>query len=150
MGIKKNCLLAVLLLMSSVSQADIYTDDLSRCLIESSSSEDKITLVKWMFSAMALHPAVKTIAPVNEAARNSANKEMADIMVDLLSVRCLEQSKKAIKYEGPIALQASFEVFGKVAAQELFSNPNVAQGLSDLNSHVDTDKLNQALGIPNQ
>ena len=146
----KTILLAGLLLISSASHADIYTDDLSRCLIESSSSEDKITLVRWMFSAMALHPAVKTIAPVNEAARVSTNKEMADLMVDLISVRCLEQSKKAVKYEGPVAFQASFEVFGKVAAQELFSNPSVAQGLSDLDNHIDIEKLNQALGIPNQ
>ncbi|MCP4264418.1 MAG: hypothetical protein GY777_02385 [Candidatus Brocadiaceae bacterium] len=140
--------MAGVVLVSSASQADIYTDDLSRCLVESSSSDDKITLVRWMFSAMALHPAVKTIAPVNESERASTNKEMADLMVDLISVRCLEPSKNAVKYEGAIALQASFEVFGKVAAQELFSNPNVAQGLSELNSYVDIEKLNQAIGIP--
>ncbi|WP_028586051.1 hypothetical protein [Desulfogranum mediterraneum] len=138
------------LLVPSVGQAGVYTDDLSRCLVEASSPEDKITLVRWMFSAMALHPAVQTIAPVDPAVRQLTDKGMAELIVKLTSVTCLEQTRKAIQYEGPIALNASFNVFGQVAAQELFSNPEVARGIAGLGKFIDTEKLNKTLGIAKQ
>lgn len=138
-----------LLLMSvtAVSQAGIYTDDLSRCLVESSSEKDKLVFVKWMFTAISLHPAVSDIANVDGKERDKSNQEMANLMVVLVSDRCLAQSKKAIKYEGAVALQSSFEVFGKIAAQELFANPAVAEGLAELDKFVDADTLNRRLGI---
>ncbi len=134
------------LLMTSVSvNAGVYTDDLSRCLVESSTSDDKIALVKWMYTSMSLHPAVADISAVKEKHRDTANKDMAELMVDLISVRCLDQSKKAIKYEGEVALQASFSVLGQVAGQELFADPNVAEGLNGLEKHIDIDLLNSRI-----
>jgi hypothetical protein len=63
--------------------------------------------------------------------------------------KCLSQAKKAIQYEGALAIQQGFNVFGQVAGQELFNNPNVAQGLADLEQHMDSEKLATLLGLPN-
>ncbi len=147
MKFAQSVVISVLLLGASASQAGIYGDDMARCLVESSTSADKIKLVQWMFTAMSLHPAVQELAAVGEKDRNAANKGMADLMLDLVTVRCLEQAKKAIKYEGQAALQAGFSVFGQVAGQELFANPNVAAGLSGLEEHLDSDTMNKRLGI---
>ncbi len=132
---------------SSTSVAGVYTDDLSRCLVESSTSEDKLTLVKWMFTAMALHPAVKSMAPVTENQRDIANKNVADLLSKLLTETCVVQSRKAIKYEGTFAIQSSFQILGQVAAQELFSNPNVAAGMGGLERHIDSKRIQEVLGI---
>jgi len=129
------------------SKAGIYTDDLSRCLVESATSEDKITLVRWMFTSMALHPAIKDMANVNDSQRENANKEIAKLLVSLLTVKCLDVSKKAIKYDGTGAIQVSFSLLGQIAGKELFSNPDVAKALSALDEYIDKDILNKRLDI---
>lgn len=138
---------AVTMLFSANVQAGVYSDDLSRCLVESSTPTDKLAFVRWMFTAMALHPAVKSLASVSEAKNESASKEVAGLFKTFLTKTCKTQAVKAVKYEGPIALQSSFEVFGKIAASELFSNPEVAAGMSKLNKYMDTESLQKELGI---
>ena len=100
-----------------------------------------------MFTAMSLHPAVQNIAEVNQKKRDQANKGMADLIVKLLSVECLEQTKKAIRYEGELAIESGFKLLGEVAARELFSNPKVSAGLSELDKYVDQDAFNKKLEV---
>lgn len=136
---------ATALCLPLVCNAGVYSDDLSRCLVESATPENKAALVKWMFTSMALHPDVSAMSAVTDDQREKANKAAADMFVELMSVTCLDQSKKAIKYEGPVAIQQGFQIFGQVAGQELFANPNVAEALSGLQKHVDSEKLAEAL-----
>ncbi|MBU1437558.1 MAG: hypothetical protein KJ930_12490 [Gammaproteobacteria bacterium] len=135
---------------SSLSQAGVYSDDLSRCLVESSTPADKSVLVKWMFTSMALHPDVAEMSKVSEVQRGESNKAAADMFTKLMTQTCVEQAKKAIKYEGPAAIQQGFTIFGQVAGQELFANPNVAKALAGLGEHIDIDKLSSVLGLPKQ
>ncbi len=137
------------LALSKQANAGIYGDDLSRCLLESATQKDKITLVKWMFTAMSLHPAIKTMANVSDEQRQQANKEMGELMVDLISVRCLEKTKKAVQFEGPVAIQASFKLFGQMAGRELFTSPDVAKGIAGIRDFIDTEALNKKLGLSN-
>lgn len=143
----KAALVALTLVTSLGAHAGVYGDDMARCLVDKSTQEDKLAFVQWMFTAMALHPAVSEIAPVPDSARTQANKKVGKLMVELMSERCLNATKKAIKYEGQVAIQSSFQVFGQIAAQELFAHPNVAAGLSQLENFVDGDALNEKLGI---
>lgn len=138
------------LVISGLSQAGVYSDDLSRCLVESSTPTDKSVLVKWMFTSMALHPDVAAMAKVSDAQRSKSNKAAADMFTKLVTETCLDQAKKAIKYEGAVALQQGFAVFGQVAGQELFANPNVAKALAGLGDHIDNEKISSALGFPEQ
>ncbi len=138
-----------ILLSSSGVNAGVYTDDLSRCLVESSSSSDKLTLVKWMFTSISLHPAVKSIASVSPRQVDDSNKKMADLTVRLITETCKNETIKAMKYEGDTAIKTSFTVLGQVAAKELFNDPNVATALAGLGKHIDTEKIKKALG-PNK
>ncbi len=147
MRILKIVFLSIIFTSSAPAIAGVYTDDLSRCLVESSTSEDKLTLVKWMFTGMALHPTVKPMAPITEEQRDGANKNAAKLFVRLLTETCVAQTKNAVKYEGQLAIQSSFQVFGQVAGKELLTNPDVAAGMSGLEKHFDSDKLNEVLGI---
>jgi len=137
---------AILLAPPSMN-AGVYSDDLTRCLVESSSPSDKLDLVKWMFTAMSDHPAVKPMANITDAQRDAANKSAAELILKLLTRTCKEQSIKSIKYEGQAAFQTSFRIFGQVAAKELFSHPDVNAGLSGFTKYLDTEKLNETLGI---
>ncbi len=148
MQLKLKKWLPVLLLgVSAGAQAGIYSDDLSRCLVESSSANDKALLVKWMFTSMALHPDVAAMSTVTEAQRDEVNKAAAQMFMRLMTETCLVQSKKAIQYEGAAAVEQGFNAFGQVAGKELFAHPNVAQALTGLQTHLDTKKLETALGL---
>ena len=100
------------------SFAGSYTDELSKCLIESTSSADRIDLVKWMFMAGALHPEVKTIASISEKQRDDANKNVAGLFMRLLTDTCKSATEKALKYEGASTIETSFRILGQVAGQE--------------------------------
>ncbi|MBY5991495.1 hypothetical protein [Ferrimonas balearica] len=133
--------LGLTLALSMPLQAGVYSQDLSRCLVEGSTTEDKFLLVKWMFSAAAQHPAVGDIADLSEAQADLINRDAANLFVTLITEVCKETAVKAVKFEGPKALEGAFEVLGQVAATELFASPEVAKSLAGLESHVDNAKL---------
>lgn len=122
-------------------------DALGRCLVVESTSEDKLDLVKWMFTAMSQHPAVSELAQVSEQDRAVSLEGMANLMTVLLTDRCAELAKTAIRSEGPIAMQTSFATLGQVAASELFANPEVSQGLAELDTYLDHNAINEALEL---
>lgn len=136
-----------LLTLSSTTRAGEYTDNLSDCLVSSTTEADKLSLVRWMFTSMALHPAVEEIADVSLSAREQANREMAELIVELLSRRCFRETRLAINNEGSLALQTSFSVLGQVAATNLFSDPNVAAGLASLETYISAEDLENQLEI---
>ncbi len=127
------------------AHAGLYADDLSRCLVEKTTREDKNTLVRWVISTTTLHPAVATLARVDTAARARTNQDTARIFERLLTVSCLEQTRQAVRVEGAAAIQTGFQTLGQVAMAELFAHPKVAQALGELDSHIDADKLRRAL-----
>lgn len=122
-----------------------YTDDLSKCLVRSTSDADRTLLVQWMFAMMALHPAVKSMSTVSDSQRMEMSRQIAGVMENLLTVSCQSEAQQALKYEGKNALETGFSILGQVAGRELFSNPQVAAGISELEKYVDADKLKKAL-----
>jgi len=140
-------LLLVGLLAAGQSQAGPYGDDLSKCLVESTSKDDRSALVRWMFAAASAHPAVASIASVSPKVLDDANAATASLFERLLTDSCREKTRKALTYEGPATIQTSFALLGQVAASELFSSPEVAGAMAGLQKHFDTSKL-EALSKP--
>ena len=131
------------LAFSSSAHAGIYGDDMTRCLVAKTSTQDKTDLVRWIFVIAALHPDVKSIATVPEDQRTEANRAAGKLLERLLTDSCKSQVKEAIKYEGAGALQASFQVLGQVAMQELMTNPEVRNGFRDIAKYVDESKFKE-------
>lgn len=59
-------LFALLSLTAPQAYAGPYADELSKCLVESTSTRDRPDLVRWMSTSAALHPAVKPISNVTD------------------------------------------------------------------------------------
>ena len=131
----------ILSIATTKAVAGPYTDELSKCLVDSTSVQDRIDLVKWMFSAASLHPAVQSISSVTAEQLDDANKVVADLVVNLLTESCKQETENALKYEGDVTIEASFRVLGQVAGRELFSSPEVAEAMTGLEKHLDEDKL---------
>jgi len=121
--------------------AGMYTDDLSRCLVESSTREDRTTLVQWVFAAISQNPALSAMSKTTDADIEKANAAVGALFMRLLTDVCADKAKKAIKYEGAVAIQGAFEILGKVATSDLFSDPKVQAVMAELNKHVDNKKL---------
>jgi predicted GNAT family N-acyltransferase len=136
---------AVLALYAGAVQAGPYSDDLAKCLVESTTAADKNALVKWMFATAALHPAVKSIASVTDAERAQSTRSTAELFEKLLTESCRTPAQQAVKYEGAAALQTGFQMLGQVAARELFADPGVTHGLAELENYIDSQKIEQAL-----
>jgi hypothetical protein len=128
-------------LASSVASAGVYTDQLSKCLVDSTTTEDRTMLVKWLFTAASVHPAISSLSTVTAADRDTANQVIADLFVKLLTESCRDPAKTALKFEGAVTIQQSFQVLGQVAGMELFSNPQVAAVMTELDKHFDPAKL---------
>jgi hypothetical protein len=122
-----------------------YSDDLSKCLVGSTTNEEKGTLVKWIFSIAALHPAVSSVSAVDATQRTDLNKATASLFETLLTDRCKKQARDAVKYEGTNTIEEAFGVLGQAAMMELFTNEQVSSGLQEFASHVDVEKLNPVL-----
>ena len=140
-------LLAFAWLSPTNASAGDHADKLAKCLVESTSQRDRIELVRWMFSAASLHPAVKPLSSVSEAQLDNANKVIADLVVRLLTDSCRAEAESALQHEGATTLETAFSVLGQVAGTELFSSPEVAVGLAGLERHMDAEKL-KSLSVP--
>lgn len=138
---------ALTLLTAQSATAGPYSDDMAKCLVTSTSEADKNSLVKWMFAAATLHPAVKSISSVTDAQRNELNVKTAKLFERLLTESCKSQVQTAIKYEGQSTIESAFQVLGQVAARGLFSDPSVNGFIAQLGNHIDKHKLESVLNI---
>ncbi len=139
---------ALILLASPAAFAGPYSDEMAKCLVTSTSEADKNFLVKWMFAAAALHPAVKSISSVTDAQRNELNVKTAKLFERLLTESCKKQVQTAIKYEGQSTIESAFQVLGQVAARGLFSDPAVNGFIAQLGNHIDKQKMESVIGPP--
>jgi hypothetical protein len=127
------------------ARAGVYTDDLSRCLVKSSDSNDRVMLVQWMFTAFALHPAVQPLASITAEQRSSATKKVATLFVRLLTENCRKEAVDAMKYEGEAAIDTSFQVLGGVASRDLMTDPQVSKGMGALGDDLSNEEKLKAL-----
>lgn len=126
--------------------AGVYTDDLSRCLVEGTSRADRITLVRWISTAMLQHPAVSSVSKVTPEDVENSNAAVGALFMRLLTETCQDRAAKAIKYEGAAAIQGAFAVLGQVASTDLFADPNVQKVMAGLEKHIDSKKIEALAG----
>ncbi len=126
---------------SSAAWAGVYSDDMAKCLVKSSTADDQLALIQWIFSAMALHPAVQPFSNISAEQRNTFDLKGAQLLQRLMTVDCRAETIAAVKYEGPASIEASFSVLGEIAMRGLMSESHVTKGLEGMDSHIDKSKL---------
>ncbi len=84
------------------------------------------------------------MSSVTESQRNESSEEIANLIMTLLTESCKEKVAKAMEYEGQASIQQSFQVFGQIAGQEIFTNPDVAADMSNFEKYLDSEKLEKA------
>lgn len=120
------------------------TDALSTCLADNTTGKDRKEMARWVFVGMASHPEIKTLSNVTQENRDTFDKTMANLVTRLMTENCLAQARSAMEKDGGEAFKVAFGVVGKLAMQELMSNPNVNASFSDFAKYIDQKKLNSA------
>lgn len=147
---KKNALIKLSMLLlalgtSTPSLAGPYADAIGQCFANSTTGKDRIELARWVFASMALHPDVVSSSAITPQNREAINQSTGALFNRLLAESCSKEVKDAFKFEGQTALKTAFESLGKLAMQELMSNPAVGAGFSGFEKYVDMKKLKKAL-----
>jgi hypothetical protein len=137
----------------STARAGVYGDDLSRCLVKSTTTDDQMAFMVWMFSALGAHPAVKGYTTFTDAQREAASAKAAALMQRLILEDCRKESVAAIRYEGETAVYAGFNTFGQAAVRDLMNDPAVGKNMSALEKHIDPSRfesLAKEAGLPSK
>ena len=132
---------SLIVLLTCTVFAGPYSNELAKCLVRSTTEQDKNDLMKWMFAAFASHPEVKSMASISETQREELNEKTANLMMRLLTESCRSETEQALKYEGQATIEASFQVLGSVAARGLMSHPDVINYMAGLDKYIDAEKL---------
>jgi len=122
------------------AQAGIYTDDLSRCIVKSSSPKDRQDFVVFIYAAMSAHPDVRQYSRISEADRSGFAKRAAQLMERLLLVDCRKEAVAALKYEREQSVSAAFGTLGETAMVDLMGNPDVDKYMNLLAEGLDESK----------
>ena len=136
-----------MLIFAPLANASENSDTLSACLIASATDEDKRILVQWMFVSAALHPAVADLRALSISDREQANREMAELLVEFLTVRCVGETQAALLSEGALALQVSMGALGQLAATNLFGDTQVTAAQGSLETYINAEDLERRLQI---
>lgn len=145
MKILKNIILFIAIGFCSSVWAGPYADELGKKLVSTTAAEEKALFVRWMFVAMSLHPDLKDMSSITLEQREEANRKVGELLTRMLTVTCAAEAKEAIKYEGVSAMQSAFQLFGQIAARELFTNKEVTKGMADLEKYFDAEKIKKTL-----
>ncbi len=127
------------------ASAGPYADDMAKCLVKSASPEDRTVLVKWIFSAIALHPDLASMAVIPAKQREEITSSAGALFQRLLLVSCRAETQAAVQNEGQAAIQYAFSILGQVATRGLLTDPHVVAGLQDLSKGLDEEKLKSLL-----
>lgn len=136
----------VLTLGTPLAWAGPFTDDMSKCLVKSTSEADKTLLIKWIFAAMAAHPDVKSLSSIPPEKGAQLNRDVGALVMRLLTKNCKSETKQAVDFEGEDTFKTSFGILGQVAMQGLMVNDEVLQYISGFESYLNTEELQHALG----
>ena len=146
-------LLAAAATMAGPAVAGPYADDLGKCLVRSATPADQTQLMRWMFTSLALHPDIKTLADIDEATRADVEEKAAALFGRLIFTDCRADVVAALKYEGFTAYEQSFSLLGQIAARGLFTSPEVSAGLARLGTESNKEQfkaLAKEAGLPSE
>ena len=124
-------------LVAPSAEADVFTDDLSRCLISSTDDADKIAVMRWMFGAMSVHPELADLSSTTLSQRTAGDISMARLFKRLMMKDCRAEADRLMTVGGDSGFEAAFEVLGQSAMITLMSNDRVNEAILNYVQYLD-------------
>ena len=118
-----------------------FGDEMAKCLVTSTSNRDRTKLIKWMFRVYGEHPEVSYMVDLSDREKKVIDKDVANIFTRLLSEDCIDETKKALDYEGENVMFTAFKILGQTAAQGFNNNPDVMKSINKFVELINYEKL---------
>ena len=125
----------------TASQAGQYSNNFANCLMQKTTERDKVVLVRWAFSAMAHHSALKEEFNIPKSKFTKHEIAVADYVQYILGTVCFKETKNVLKYEGDEAFLKAFEMLGEIAFLSLMEEATVSNALENYVTHIDPEFL---------
>ena len=139
---KKLILILILITFNqTTSQAGQYSNNFANCLMQKTTERDKVVLVRWAFSAMAHHSALKEEFNIPKSKFIKHEIAVADYVQYILGTVCFKETKNVLKYEGDEAFLKAFEMLGEIAFLSLMEEATVSNALENYVTHIDPEFL---------
>jgi len=116
-------------------------DQLSNCLMKSTTPTDKTVVLQWTFVALGNHPDLKAFSNVTATQKEALDKNLATVLQRILVEQCSAQTKAVIQTEGLQAVGDSFQELGSITGEEILKTPEIKQQLNGVLKYVDLNKL---------
>lgn len=133
-----------ILLFANQVLASEATKNFSTCLADTLNGKERKELAKWIFFSIAAHPEINEYSNITPENKEKSDKYIGSLIGRLLIKDCPEQLKAAYK-ENPMALERGFEYVGKVAMQELMTNRQTVNAITNYTKYIDLEKVNRLL-----
>lgn len=137
--------IAITLACAPQAQAGAAKDALGKCLVLSSSGQDRLDFVVFIYGAISAHPAAKPYSRISDADREMMSRKAVKLMERLLSEDCRPQAVAAVRSEGSDALGEAFSMLGEAAMQELMNDKAVEATFSNFDKYIDKSKWQSLL-----
>ncbi len=134
-------IIILIILYQTTSQAGQYSNNFANCLMEKTTERDKVVLVRWAFSAMAHHSALKEEFNIPKSKFTKHEIAVADYVQYILGTVCFKETKNVLKYEGDEAFLKAFEMLGEIAFLSLMEEATVSNALENYVTHIDPEFL---------
>ena len=118
-----------------------FSDEMAKCLVSSTNDRDITKLVKWIFRVYGDHPEVSYMIDLSDREKKVIDKDVANIFTRLLSEDCIDETKKALDYEGDKVMFNAFEILGSVASKGIVESPDVMKSINKFVELIDYEKL---------
>ena len=143
----KKYLYLILLLIIATNPITTYANQASQklgvCLVDSLNGKERKELAKWIYFGMSTHSTIKPYSKATQKDFDNMNKYVGALITRLLTTNCPVIANKALKESGSSALEFAFGVLGKVAMQELMTEPGVTKALGAFEKYLDRDKFDK-------
>ena len=126
---------------TQIATAGPTVDQLSDCLVKSTTATDKTAVLQWTFVALSSHPDLKAYSNVTESQKTQLDQKLATVLQRILVEQCAAQTKAVIKAEGIQAVGDSFQELGRISGEEILKNPEVKTQLKGVVRYLDLNKL---------
>ena len=130
--------------MPADSIAGPATDALAACVADNTTGKDRKDLAKWVFVAMSAHPEIKPLSKASDAVKESLDKNLATLATKLITESCRAEAHQAFSTEGEKSFEFAFHALGRLAMQELTTNPAVSASFSNYVKYLDRAKFEAA------
>lgn len=118
-----------------------YVDQLSQCLVNATSEQDRSTVVQWMFVALSAHPDLKGFSNVSPEQKDQLDRKLAVVLQNTIADKCQAQTKAVIQNEGIQAVGESFQSLGQITGKAILNDPAVNAQLRGAIRYIDLNKL---------